>query len=261
MQEIKRPQYADPAAAEAFIEQVDHARITEYETYFQTIKPQDTTDVFRRALFAFASVHTTWQLNCALYEMLYDLAWMQDKQLLLFRLSESGAGLHNNRMHYIWDFTQRYWAHPEWYRKQPYEDWFGSRDRLDKNIRGLGLAKAAFFSELTYFEQSKVACMDVHLIKLLGLPAAVYRKSGASESFARWAETTWTSICDNAHVSPTTARWYYWDQKQRRADSRYWSHVLEGVPINTFNRQLLLFPLEELVQTVRVPAAKAAEAA
>jgi hypothetical protein len=158
------PTYATAGPAEAFVAGLDRSRVLRYESYFDTIKPKSELDTFHRALFAFASVHTTWKANCALYEMLYDTAWMKDKQLLLFRLTESGAGLHNNRMKFIWDFSQRYWATPNWYLKQPYEDWFAYRDRLNKNIAGLGLAKAAFFSELTYFKDSEVSCMDVHLV-------------------------------------------------------------------------------------------------
>jgi thermostable 8-oxoguanine DNA glycosylase len=248
-----RPKHADPAKAEAFVASLSPERVAAYETYFQSLKPMDEHDVFRRALFAFASVHTTWKSNCALYTQLYDLAWMKDKQLLLFRLTESGAGLHNNRMKFLWDFAQRYWAHPGWYRKQPYEDWFGFRDRLNKNVKGLGLAKAAFFQELTYFEANEAACMDVHLIKLFGLPAKTYGVSGASEPFVKYCEQAWASMCLNVHVSPTTARWCYWDTKQNKPDSRYWSYVLEGPPVNPFSQQLLLFPTETLVATVRVP--------
>lgn len=247
------PKHADNSKAVQFLDSVDYERAARYEEYFQTIKPRSATEIFRRALFAFASVHTTWRLNCKLYQQLWDLRWRNDKQLLLFLVSESGAGLHNNRMKFIWDFAQRYWAHPEWYLKQPYEDWFGYRDRLDKNIKGLGLAKAAFFSELVYFEQSRTTCMDVHMIKLFGLPAADYRKAGASVKFVQWCEREWDTLCAAHSVAPVTARWLYWDMKQKKPDSRYWSQVLEepGMPMQ---KQLLLFPEREMVETVRVPA-------
>lgn len=203
--------------------------------------PGSPVDVFRRALFAFASVHTTWKSNCALYNALYELSWLKSQSVLLSRIQGSGAGLHNNRAAYIWEFAQKYWAHPEWYRKQVYEDWFQYRDRLDTNIKGLGLAKSAFFIELSYLHRNQVPCVDVHMLRLFGIPADTYRKSGAPSTFVRWCEQAWVSCCNNEHVSPTTARWYYWDTKQQQPDSRYWAGVLEGPPaVNRFTNQLSL---------------------
>jgi thermostable 8-oxoguanine DNA glycosylase len=254
LKEHEKPRHADETKAKQFLETIDANRVKRYEEYFQTIKPVSDVDIFRRALFAFASVHTTWQLNCRLYEALYDLEWRTDDRLLLLRIAESGAGLHNNRFRYIRDFAQRYWAHPAWYLKQGYEDWTGYRDRLDKNIKGLGLAKTAFFSELVYFENTEIACMDVHLLKLMGIPAKQYRTNGASAKFTKWCEQTWTDLCKEVGVSPMTARAIYWDTKQGKADMRYWSYVLEQAPTSLCGGQLPLFPIEQLLSLTRIPS-------
>jgi len=240
--------------AVAFVDAIDRDRVTRYEHYFETLKPVNDDDRFKRALFAFASVHTTWQLNCILYEMLASADWLKDPQLLMLRLTESGAGLHNNRYRFIWDFAQKFWTHPEWYAKQRYEDWFQYRDRLDNNIKGLGLAKAAFFSELIYFEKSQVACMDVHLLRLFHKGAIKFNQSKSGAAYAKWCEHRWTDICVERDVSPVTARWIYWDTKQNKDDSRYWSKVLEGSRMGA--RQRLLFPEAEIKALVSLPPEK-----
>jgi len=255
------PAYATAEPAAQFLDTLPADRVRRYEQYFQTIKPVEPVDIFRRALFAFASVHTTWRSNCALYKSLHDLKWMDDARLLMLRLTDSGAGLHVNRAKFLMEFSARFWAHPEWYKKQSYEDWFEYRNRIDKNTKGLGLAKAAFFSELVYFEASEVSCMDVHLLKLFGIPAVTYSKSGANASYLRWCEQQWAGLCKERNLSPVTARWCYWDQKQKKPDSRYWSYVLEGPPTHADPEQLSLFTQEVLLGLVRLPERVSAIAA
>lgn len=250
------PKTYDDSRALAFLETVKSGDVARYEEYFNSIKPETHEDVFRRAMFAFASVHTTWQLNCALYEMLAPMDWLDDQQLLMLRLTESGAGLHNNRYRYIWDFAKKYWTHPDWYQKQQYEDWFQYRDRLDTNIKGLGLAKAAFLSELVYFEKSQVACMDVHLLRLQSANPDKFNQGTAGAAYAKHCEQNWTKLCNEAGVAPVTARWLYWDKIQKRSDSRYWSKVLEGPAPVSFSGQMLLFPEMEIKRLVSLPPEK-----
>ena len=255
MRDYKPPEYASCSSAKTFLDTMDLDRAQRYEVYFDALRPATDEEVFRRALFAFASVHTTWQSNCALYSRLATLDWLQNRARLMVHLSESGAGLHNNRFKYLWEFAQKFWAHPQWYAKQTYEDWFEYRDRLDKNIKGLGLAKAAFFVELTRFHDSNVSCFDVHMLKLFGIPAKHYRTKGASAQFVRWCEQEWAVLCAERNVSPVTARWCYWDQKQNKLDSRYWSKVLEPNGFDSCGHaaQLLLFPMAELERITRTP--------
>ena len=92
---------------------------------------------------------------------------------------------------------------------------------------GIGLAKAAFFVELTCFHKAKLACFDTHMVQLYGFTAAEYGKGKVRDKDVRRMETHWANACAKNHVSPVTARWVLWDEKQGKTDSRYWSYVLE----------------------------------
>jgi hypothetical protein len=247
------PAFADNTAARDVIMNLDKTKLTTYKDHLDALRPKTDVDRFRRGLFAFASVHTTWASNCELYRWLYTKSWWGNPQELMVRIAESRAGLHHNRFKYISQFYDRFWACPEWYLKQHYETWFEYRDRLDKNTLGLGLAKCAFFAELIYLNDCQVPCMDVHLLKLFGIPNEVYAKSGASAVFVRWAEKQWHDLSLEAGVSPTTARWCYWDEKQGKLDSSYWTHVLEQPQEDPLLNRPFLLSMDQITQTVVTP--------
>lgn len=232
----------------AFLDTVSEKDVRRYEQYFCSLRPISLEDRFRRGLFAFASVHTGWWANCALYELLWDLRWMSDRKLLLARVLDSGAGLWRGRVRNLWRFKDRFWSDPDFFTKHLDETWFECRDRIMRDTPGLGLAKASFFLELTYFHEATTPCMDVHLLRLLGMPGDEYQVAGASTHFVKWAERVWTNACHDRGISPVTARWVYWDRTQRKSDSRYWSKVLEGNPHGLYTSpQLTLFDLSAFI--------------
>lgn len=222
------------------LDSLPRGRLQEYEQYFDGIRPRTDAETFRRGLFALSSVHTTWYLNCVLYEMLWDYQrWLGDDQLLAQLLHDSRAGMHRNRHRYFKEYADRFWAGPDWYSRSAHETWFDYRDRVQSATLGLGPAKAAFFCELTEFQSSDVVCFDTHVLQLYGMPSSI-----SSGPVFRWAEGHWALSCRERGINPVTARWLFWDMKQRKSDSRYWSVVLEGDPRGTFTgRQLLLFDL------------------
>jgi hypothetical protein len=218
-----------PDAAVQHIESIEQKRVQSYEQYFDTLAPDPTdyTEIFKRWMFAYASVHTSWKSNCALYERLRDLQWINDRGELRNRIIDSRAGLHNNRTRFITDFTEYYWAHPAWFGRQPDEDWFDYRNRIMGRTLGIGRAKAAFAIELIYFQQSKVACFDTHMLRLYSPDKATYKQEAVSTGFVNAAEQHWSETCHAHGVSPMTARWLYWDINMQQPDSRYWTYVLE----------------------------------
>jgi hypothetical protein len=222
-------QLIQPEAAEAHITSLEHERVQEYEQYFDTLvlDPTNYTEVFRRWMFAYASVHTSWKANCALYERLRDLQWIGNPDDLKQRIIDSRAGLHNHRTRFITDFTDYYWQHPAWFGRQPDEDWFDYRNRIMEKTLGIGRAKAAFAIELMYFQQSGVACFDTHMVQLYGFDAKTYGQGKVSNKAMDAMEQHWSETCLAHGVSPMTSRWVWWDRKQQQTDSRYWSYVLE----------------------------------
>lgn len=193
-----------------------------YTRYWNDITPTDNASRFRRWLFAFCSVHTTWEGNIRGYEAIRDLAWLGEEAELLRRLKASGAGLYNNRTRFITEFTNGYWSNPDWYWCFPGETWTACRDRLAESITGLGLAKTSFALEMISPTEAKLACLDVHMLRLYNrkpekLNAKIYTR----------CEKDWVNRSSELGAAPYMARMVWWDEMQGKHDSRYWSKVLE----------------------------------
>ena len=200
--------------------------LSRYRHYLRHIAPANKEDIFRRWLFSYASVHTQWVMNCRLYNALQDLKWLGDKKELGRRIKESRAGMHNKRTDFIYEFSQFYWDHPAWFRKNKFESWPAYRDRLEKAAKGIGIAKAAFVVEMTYPITSDVICVDTHIFQLYGYTAkGVY--NGVSRKKTEAIEEHWTRSCRACRIPPVLARWLYWDAKQGYSNSRYWSFMFE----------------------------------
>lgn len=217
----------DKSKAERAIRSIDKAKIPGYETYFHTLIPRCVEDRFRRWLFSFASVHTGWKANCKLYEYLKPLDWLNDNSLLRARIIESRAGMYDMRTRFISAFTDMFWRYPSWFDRMPGESWIDYRNRLMENVVGLGKAKAAFVVELNYFHQAKVICSDTHFYQLYGFTPKEYGAGKIAKTVADDIEVHWIDTCEDCSISPVTARWILWDEKNDALNPRYWSWVLE----------------------------------
>ena len=136
-------------------------RFAQYAEYWESIAPQTDAEVFQRWLFAFTSIHTTWESNVNLYNSIKNFEeWMQ-------RLIEGRAGLHNQRFINILSFSKKFWANPDAFKKTDNESWVQLRNRLAKDLIGIGLAKTSFALELCYPNTVEVVCLDVHMLRVL----------------------------------------------------------------------------------------------
>ncbi len=202
-------------------------RTPRYKGYFEWLRPRSVEEIFQRGLFAYASVHTTWESNLSLYEKLRDFrAWLHNDDILKRLITESRAGLFNNRTKYIGRFGRLFWSNPEYFQRLPGEMWRCYRNRIMRSMDGLGPAKSAFFLELTDFHNAEVICTDTHMIQMYGFKPKDVAKPGA-ENFDN-IELHWRNMCLDCDIKPVIARWVLWDLKQNKKDSRYWSHVLES---------------------------------
>ena len=209
------------------IASIEPAVVERYVRYLKHIAPESTEEYFRRWLFSYASVHTSWKLNCQMYQQLEGLQWLHDKEALHRRIVDSRAGFHNRRTDYIHEFSEFFWQHPDWFRKSKHEGWQEYRKRLQEAAMGIGRAKSSFVIELTHYDASQVICTDTHVLQLYGFTAKQINGGGIAEKAADKIEDHWTTCCRAHNVPPVVARWIYWDRKQGHADSRYWSFVLE----------------------------------
>ena len=229
-----------PDKATKALETLSPELMADYTRYFATIKPKTDEEIFRRGLFALASVHTTWKYNVRLYTLLKDLDWIGSRRWLRALVEESQAGLVNNRTRFIWEFAQSYWKSPKDYLKQENEAWLEYRDRIQGRSLGLGVAKSSFFIELVYFEEAKTICLDTHMLANFGLKGS----NAPGVRLMSYMETHWLCECARLGLPPVNARWALWDIKQGHpGDSRYWSYVLEPANAIPVSRQLKLFEM------------------
>ncbi len=192
-----------------------------YEKYFEEIKPKNELEVYNRFLFAFCSIHTTWESNIRGYNMLKDEYHTNDKKLSKI-IKSSGLGLHTNRTKSIHEFTHAFLANPSRYMKRFYESWSKYAQRLQDLIFGLGFAKTRFAIELLYPNTAKVCCVDTHIIQW-----AKQSPKKINKTLYHKIEQGWLNHSKAIGINPVEARWKWWDQKQGFNNPRYWSEVLE----------------------------------
>jgi thermostable 8-oxoguanine DNA glycosylase len=219
--------------ADEFFKTLPTEQIEGYKQYWQSVRPQNHGDIFRRYLFAYCSVHTSWQGNCRGYNAIKKYEeWIDNKESLLNKLKESRVGLHNNRTKYIWDFATQFWAKPSDFYLTTKKYHVKKRNDIVNKITGLGSAKVSFALEMIHPLKSRALCLDVHMLRLYGMQDLTYKSKSGFTKY-RKAEQHWSVNCGKLKVPSYIARCMYWDKLQGQNDSRYWSYVLEDASLET----------------------------
>lgn len=214
---------------ESFFHSITPAEITRYMEYWGSLKPETIEDKFLRWIFAFMSIHTTWEANVRGYEALKDFdQWLLRRDVLFNKIVESRAGLYNMRTKYIWDFSREFWNTPAYFDKMPQESWVECRNRLTKALNGIGMTKVSFTFEMLFPNEAEVLCLDTHMMQFFGVPKGVGFDSKKGSKIYEDAEAQWINLCKEIEVPSYIARSIYWDRNQGKEDSRYWSYVLES---------------------------------
>jgi len=220
---------------ESFFESIKDKDIESYNDYWGELKPQSSNAAFRRYLFAFMSVHTSWKNNCKGYNAIKQFTnwtlekgeqlelWNYNSDDLFKRIEATRVGMQNNRTNYIGKFNDTFWDDPSDYlARNSNETWTEWRDRLAKKILGLGKAKTSFAIEMLFPLEAQVVCMDTHLFQVYGLNQSKHSK------LYNDIEADWLERSEKRGTAPYMARCLYWDKNQNRKNSRYWSKVLEA---------------------------------
>ena len=215
--------------ADEFFATFPKEKISAYKEYWEGVRPQNHGDIFRRYLFAYCSVHTSWKGNCYGYNAIKNYEeWIDNKETLREKLAGSGVGLHNNRTKYIWDFAAQFWANPKDFYLTTKKYHVKKRDEIVNKIMGLGMAKVSFALEMIHPNEARTLCLDVHMLRLYGMEHLTYTKSKEGISKYKRAERHWMVNCGKLKTPSYIARCAYWDHLQGKDDSRYWSYVLEA---------------------------------
>jgi thermostable 8-oxoguanine DNA glycosylase len=183
-------------------------------------------------MFAFASVHTTWKLNCALYNELkqFDITKDIAHADILNAVERSRAGLNNNRAKFIFRFIEHFKNDPKLFSVKPTnETWTQYRDRLESLILGLGPAKTAFALELIHPLDTDVICVDTHVMQLYGLSTKSIKSGSLPRNVYPRIEGHWRKITKQLGISPVIIRSILWDDKQNRPTCRYWTYVFDRI--------------------------------
>jgi len=212
----------DCTAVDALFNSLNKKEVDRYKDYWESVKPKTECESFKRWLFAFMSVHTSWESNVRGYEAIKDWTqWINRDDTLQQILIESRVGLYRNRTRFVSQFATKFWQDPQKYMYQS-GNWQKWRDALVKDILGLGIAKVSFSLEMLYPNEAEVTCMDTHLFQAYGLNQSKHAK------YYRDIENYWLAKCKDTNVPSYIARSILWDRKQDQTDSRYWSYVLEN---------------------------------
>jgi thermostable 8-oxoguanine DNA glycosylase len=199
-----------------------------YTDYWKSIAPDSDDEILRRWLFAFTSIHTTWESNVRGYNAIKNFEdWISDRELLRQKLIDSKCGLHNMRTKYIWDFATDFIDSPSEYHRKQEETWAEFRNRLVAKCKGIGMAKVSFTLEMCFPDEAEVVCLDTHMLQLYGISNRIKFDGNAGRKIYTAHEDDWIDRSRTSGASPYIARQIYWDQKQNQPDSRYWSYVLE----------------------------------
>ena len=225
---VKKTTYCRNRADE-FFRAFPTQKIQAYKEYWESVRPQNHGDIFRRYLFSFMSVHTSWKGNVRGYEAIknYD-EWLDDKELLREKLKNSGVGLYNNRTKYLWAFKDQFWSNPKDFYLTTKKYHVKKRDEIVNKIMGLGMAKVSFALEMIHPNEARVLCGDVHQLRLYNMEHLTYNKSKQGIQKYKRMEQHWSVNCGKLKVPSYVARCIYWDALQSKEDSRYWSYVLEA---------------------------------
>jgi len=214
--------------ADIFFETFPRDKVIKYKEYWESVRPQNNNDIFRRYLFSYCSVHTTWQGNIKGYDAIKNFnEWIDNKEVLKDKLHKSGVGLHNNRTNYIWDFSQKFWANPKDFYLTTKKYHVKKRDSIVSKISGIGMAKVSFALEMIHPNEARALCLDVHMLRLYNMEHLKYNKSRSGTEAYKKAERHWIVNCGKLKIPSYIARSIYWDDLQKKDDSRYWSYVFE----------------------------------
>lgn len=192
-----------------------------YKEYWADLTPYSDEQRYRRWLFSFMSVHTTWQANIKAYNLLKDRAWESDRSRLKELMAVSGVGLDTMRIEALWTFKQRFWELPSWWSRYGMESWSDARDRMVEQCYGLGYAKTSFALEMCFPLDCQVVCLDTHILQVYGVGG-----SAPAPKMYKRIEAHWVNLCGEHGVLPTIARNVYWDRVQKQDSPEYWASVL-----------------------------------
>ena len=110
-------QKCDKRDVEKFFASITEDEVIDTSLVWQRLKCTNDMEVFQRWLFAFCSVHTSYESNMRGYLAIKDFTeWFNRDDVLKQKLVESGVGMYNNRTKFISEFATKFWKNPNLFK-------------------------------------------------------------------------------------------------------------------------------------------------
>lgn len=160
--------------------------------------------VFERYLFALLSRHCALGRTVRAFRLLRDQD-LSDAPLLAERLRSGRIGYHNTWPPQIAAFTRAFRADPRRLLPAPGESFPEARDRIAREVTGLGPAKSSFALGLLFPFDATVCCIDTHITRMLApILGGRYRE----------AEALLREVAAAADLPLVLAHWILWDHQR-----------------------------------------------
>lgn len=213
----------DKRDVERFFESITEDEIIDTSLVWEKLKCTNDMEQFQRWLFAFCSVHTSYESNMRGYLAIKDFTeWFNRDDVLKQKLIDSGVGMYNNRTKFISQFATKFWQNPNLFKFKKDQSWSDFRNGLVKEILGLGMAKVSFALEMIYTFEAQVMCADTHLFQAYG-----YKQELHSNKYDE-IEQHWIDMSNMYNVSPAISRAIYWNRKKNQTNCWYWASTLDN---------------------------------
>ena len=203
-----------------FFNSITDEEINTQIDYWSTRAPITDNEIKNRWLFAYTSVHTTWQSNVAQYNLLKD-GPLNNLSAITYKLIISRGGMQNLKADGIFNFgiqwqqdSNAFTHHPTCLRKL--------RDTLCNRLTQINFAKVSFALEMCKPLTANVVCLDRHILALFGHD----KETAPGKSLYHRMEEYWLRLSKKRDVPPYIARCVYWDRAQNQSNSHYWAYIL-----------------------------------
>ena len=203
-----------------FFNSIENHEIDTQINYWRMKAPQTPQDIKNRWVFAYTSVHTTWESNVAQYNLLKDQS-LSNLSALTYKLTLSRGGMQNQKAYGIYHFDINWKQRAEMFLNTA-SCLRGHRDYLAKELIQINYAKVSFALEMCNPLTANVVCLDRHILDLYGHD----KEKAPGKLLYHRMENYWLHLSRERDVPPYIARCIYWDRAQNQSDSHYWAKVL-----------------------------------
>ena len=203
-----------------FFDSIEDHEITTQTKYWRKRTPSTSQEIKNRWVFAYTSVHTSWDKNVTQYCLLKDKP-ISNRAQIEYQLILSRGGMQSQKADGIFHFGLSWDRNKEIFLNQP-DCLRGLRDDLSKQLIQINFAKVSFALEMCNPLTANVVCLDRHILGLYGHD----KELAPGITLYRRMEDYWLRLSELRDVPPYIARCIYWDRAQNHTDSHYWAKVL-----------------------------------